>query len=156
MKRLFAAIVLVLALAQVQAAKEGTSSRVVLPNSELLRCKSSDCYQLWSGKSVEANAIFPTQISVDTKGGCIYGLTARYDKSVALDDIKTAINVRYGRWVLPESANSPIKLWRVESERFAIQLVALDKKDERRNIGLAGSKQAIYIAFGGSSACDNP
>jgi hypothetical protein len=83
-------------------------------------------------------------------------MTALYDKSIPLDDIKAAIDKRYGKWAVPEFANSPLKLWRVEPEKFAITLSTADKKDEKRNIAEAGTKQALYIAFGGKSAYDIP
>ena len=50
----------------------------------------------------------------------------------------------------------PLKLWRVESEKFAIQLSVLDEKDEKMRIGETGEKRIIYIAFGGRSACTTP
>jgi len=128
----------------------------VLPNPKLLRCKSSDCSQVWLEKSAETNAVFPKQVSIDMNQSCLYGMTALYDKSIPLDDIKAAIDKRYGKWAVPEFANSPLKLWRVEPEKFAITLSTADKKDEKRNIAEAGTKQALYIAFGGKSAYDIP
>ena len=85
---------------------------------------------------------------------CLYGMTALYDKSISFDDIKAAIDERYGKWALPGFENSAMKLWRVEPEKFAIQLSIADKKDEKINIAEAGTKQAIYIATGGKSACE--
>src|SRR5262245_48392311 len=122
MKRILAAIILTLGLAHGQAAKEEIGSRVVLPNPKLLRCKSSDCYQVWSEKSPGANAVCPKQLLIDTNQGCIYGLTALYDQSIAINDIKAAIDERYGKWATSDFRSSPVKNWRVESERFAIQL----------------------------------
>ena len=87
---------------------------------------------------------------------CLYGMTALYDKSISLDDVRAAIDERYGKWALPGFEKSAMKLWRVEPEKFAIQLSVADKTDEQRNIADAGTKQAIYIAFGGKSACDVP
>jgi hypothetical protein len=57
---------------------------------------------------------------------------------------------------LPEFVSSPLKIWRVEPDKFAIQLSVADKKDEKQNIADAGTKQAISIAFGGKSACNVP
>ena len=87
---------------------------------------------------------------------CLYGMTAIYDKTVSFDDIRAAIDERYKTWSVPEFANSPLKMWRVASEKFAIQLSVVSKKDEKRNVAEAGSTQAIYIAFGGRAACDTP
>jgi hypothetical protein len=155
MKKLIAAVVLMLGLAHCQTAKEEHSSRLVLPNPKLLRCTSSDCFQLWLEKSVEANAVFPKQLIIDMNQSCLYGMTALYDKSVAVDDVKAAIDERYEKWARTDFANfPPIKLWRVESEKFVIQLGVASKEDEKKNIAEAGTKQAMYIAFGGRSACN--
>jgi hypothetical protein len=154
MKKLIVAIVLMLGLAHSQTAKEEKTSHLVLPNPKLLRCISSDCFQLWSEKSVEANAVFPKQLIIDMNQSCLYGMTALYDKSVSVDDVRTAIDERYEKWAHTDSANSPIELWRVEPEEFAIQLSVAGKEDEKKNIAEVGTKQALYIAFGGRSACN--
>jgi hypothetical protein len=83
-------------------------------------------------------------------------MTALFDKSIPLDDIKAAIDERYGKWAVPEFVNSPLKIWRVEPEKFAIQLSVASKKDEKRNMADAGTRQAIYLAVGGKSACNIP
>jgi hypothetical protein len=157
MKRLIAAAVLMLSLAHCQTAKEEKSTRLVLPNAKLLRCKSSDCFQLWLEKSAETIAVFPKQLVIDMNQNCLYGMTATYDKSIPVENVRAAIDERYGRWALPlDDPSGPVKLWRVEPEKFAIQLSVADKKDEKMNIADAGTKQAIYIAFGGRSACAIP
>ena len=154
MKRVIAAVFLMLCLANYQIAREENASRLVLPNPKLLRCRSSDCFQLWSEESNEANAVFPKQLIIDMKQSCLYGMTAVYDKSIPVEEVKAAIDESYGKWALADSASSAVKLWRVTPERFAVQLSVADKNDEKRNIADAGTKQAIYIAFGGRSACD--
>ena len=83
-------------------------------------------------------------------------MTALYDRSISLDDIKAAIDERYGKWAVSEFVNSPVKIWRVEPEKFAIQLNVASKKDEKRNIAEEGTRQAVYLAFGGRSACNIP
>lgn len=127
----------------------------MLPNPNLLRCRSSDCSQLWSDKA-DADAVFPKQIIVDVDYNCIYGFTALYDKSVSVDAIEAAIDDRYKRWALADFANPPLRLWRVESVKLAIQLSTADKKDEKRNAAEAGTKLVIFLPFGGRSACANP
>ncbi len=92
MKRLIAAVVSILGLAHCQAPKEENSgSRLVLPNPKLLRCRSSDCFQLWLDKSAEANSIFPKQMIIDMDQSCLYGMIVLYDKSIPLSDVKAAI-----------------------------------------------------------------
>ena len=158
MKRVITAAVLMLGLAHCQTAKEEKSIRLILPNAKLLKCKSSDCFQLWLEKPTEANAVFPTKLIFDMNQNCLYGMTALYDKSVSVEDVRAAIDERYGKWAVPsnDDAAVPIKLWRVEPEKFAIQLGVGDKKTEKMNIADAGTKQAIYLAFGGRSACNAP
>ena len=155
MNRVLAAVVLMLGLAYGQTTEE-KASRIVLPNPKLLRCKSSDCSQVWLEKSAETNAVYPKQVTLDMNQSCLYGVTALFDRSIPFDDIKAAIDERYGKWAVPEFANSPLKLWRVEPERFAIQLSVASKKDEKRNMADAGTRQAVYLAFGGESACNIP
>ena len=149
-------MVLMLGLACGRAVTEENNSRIVLPNPKLLRCKSSDCNQVWLEKSSDTNAVFPKQVTIDMNQSCLYGMTALYDKSIPLGDIRAAIDEHYGKWAVPEIANSPLRTWRVEPEKFAIQLSIATKKDEKRNIAEAGTRQAIYIAFGGRSACEVP
>jgi hypothetical protein len=110
---------------------------------------------LWSDNP-ETDAVFPTQIIVDINHNCIYGFTALYDKSVSLDAVEAAIDERYKKWALADFVKSPLRLWRVEPEKLAIQLSVADKKDEKRNIAEAGTKQVIFLPFGGRSACANP
>jgi hypothetical protein len=158
MKELIVVALLMLAIAPANAANEGTTSRLVLPNPKLLRCKSAECFQLWPEKSLEANVIFPKQMRLDMDQGCLYGMTALYDKSISVDELKTAIDESYRTWAYGDSANSTLKLWRVTPEKFAIQLNVVDKKDEKREFAEAGTKLVIYIAFagGGRSACSIP
>jgi hypothetical protein len=111
---------------------------------------------MWLEKSAETNTVYPKQVTIDMNQSCLYGMTALFDKSVPLDDIKAAIDERYGKWAVPEFLNSPLKLWRVEPEKFAMQLGLATKKDEKRNIPDAGTRQTLYIAFGGKSACNTP
>ena len=85
---------------------------------------------------------------------CIYGVTALYDKSIPFEDIASAIDARYTRWAKPDFAHAPPRLWRVEPEKFAIQLSVAGREDEKSNVAEAGTVQAIYIAFGGRSTCN--
>jgi hypothetical protein len=133
MKKVIAAAALTLARAHFQTSKLQNGGRLVLPNPNLLRCRSSDCSQLWSRKA-DADAVFPKQIIVDMDHNCIYGFTALYDKSVSVDAIAAGIDDRYKSWTLADFANSPLRLWRVESVKLAIQLSTAHKKDEKRNV----------------------
>lgn len=144
MKRAVALIALTLSLANYQAAVGQKVSPVVLPNPKLLRCASSDCFSLWSERASEPNAVFPQRLSVDMDQHCLYGLTALYEKSISLEELKAAIDERYGNWAVHGFEQSSLKVWRVESEKFAIQLRAADRKDEKSGFAEAGRKAVIY------------
>jgi hypothetical protein len=146
-------------------------SRIVLPNSKLLGCRSSGCFQLWQDNPAQADAIYPRQVVIDIFGNdrCPRGILALYEKSVSTDDIKAALDQRYGKWALAGFATSPVKLWRVEPEKFAIQLAITEDRTkevtrdearafalsqaiehtERSNVAEGGMKQIIYLAFAG-------
>jgi hypothetical protein len=160
MKKIFTVLFLAMFLLTISPFSElktvqGESlGRIILPNSQLLRCNSSDCFQLWSG-DMKPDALRPNQILIDMNQGCIYGITAMYDKSVPLDRIKSGIDDLYKQWSVSNSSDSNFYLWRVETEKFAIQLTVAGKAHEKRNVAELGARQVIYIAFGGKSACDN-
>lgn len=134
-----------------QSAQESKAS-IVLPNPKLLTCKRAVCSQIWLNTSAN-NAFFPKQVIIDAEMGCVYGMTAVYEKTVSFDQLRSAIDDQYGKWVVPPFDKPPLGLWRIESEKFAIQLSVNDKKDAKRGIAEAGTKQVILIAFGGRSAC---
>lgn len=151
MRIVLVAIGLVISLPILQATHDGKPG-IVLPNPKLLTCKGADCPGLWSKES-EHNTIFPKQLSIDTEQGCVYGMTAWYDRSVSADDLAAAVDEQYGKWTIPPFDKGPHRLWRVEPEKFAIQLAVLDKKDQKRGFGEAGTEEMILIAFGARSAC---
>jgi hypothetical protein len=84
---------------------------------------------------------------------CVYGITAIYDKSVPFETVKSAIDERYAKWAKVEYSGQTLKAWRIEPERFAIQLSMASKADQRKNVADEGTTQVIFLAFGGKSAC---
>jgi hypothetical protein len=103
----------------------------------------------------EAKAVFPKQLIVDVNQGCLYGVRVLYDKSIPFQDVKTTIDEHYKKWALDfnEKQEAPVKVWRVEPDRFLIQLSQANKDDEERNIIEAGTKEVIYLSAAGASAC---
>jgi hypothetical protein len=151
MKEILARVLLILSLPILQAAQEGEPT-IVLPNPKLLTCRGTDCSKLWSTESTN-NPVFPKQVILDTEQGCIYGMTAMYEKTVSFDELKGAIDEQYGKWALPGFDKSHTRLWRIEPEKYAIHLAVLDKRDEKRGVAEAGTKEVIFLAIGGRSAC---
>jgi hypothetical protein len=148
-------LILILTLSHLKAARGESLARLVLPNPKLLRCKSSNCLQLFS-EDVGQKDIAPKQIVLDMNDGCVYGITARYDKSVPIDRIKSEISTVYKQWSMNYPSETNLYLWRVEPEKFAINLAVTDKEDKKRIGTEVGTRQLMYIAFGGRSACDVP
>src|SRR5215831_6557870 len=124
-------------------AQKEKNKRLVLPNPKLLKCKSADCFQLWLETPTEPSATFPKELDSDVR------------QIRPFRRPQAAIDERYGKWAYPGNDNAalPVTLWRVEPEKFAMQLHVADKRDEKLNIAGAGTKQAICIAFAGMSAC---
>ena len=156
MKRLFAVLaLLLLPLARLEPAGGQNSGHLVLPNPKLLRCGSSDCFQIWS-EGLGQNDISPKQVIIDLDHGCIYGMTAIYEKEIPLDRLKAEIDGRYRQWSVDYPSGSDQYLWRVEAQKFAVHLSVASKMDEKRNFAEVGTRQVMYIAFGGKSACGTP
>ena len=153
--RIVAVLTLALILPNLHVVRGQNHGRIVLPNPKLLRCSTSDCFQLWS-EATEEKAIFPKQMIVDMGQGCIYDMTALYDKSVSLDQIVSAIDDRYKQSTVSGLSYSSLHVWRVEDQKFSIQVTVASKEDEKRNTTEPGTRQAIYIAFGGKAACGTP
>jgi len=122
-----------------------------------LRCLSPDCAQLWQDTPPAANDIYPKQLIVDLyKNPCPQGVMAHYDKSVSMDDLKGAIDERFGKWAVAGFTTGSLMLWRVESESFAIHLSATDKKTAKLEQQEVGTKTVIYIAFQPPQKCSFP
>lgn len=109
------------------------------PNPKLLRCESVACSQLWMSNDPAPDSKYPKQLRIDFSDGSTittpngslfefpagtpYGLTAVYDKSVTIEAVEASINEHYAKWTY--GAPTPkLKLWRVEPEKFAIQLTS--------------------------------
>lgn len=151
MKRLTATVILMLGLASYGQVRRENGKHSVLPNTKLLRCVASRCSQIWQDKPPGVNDVYPKQVVFDLLGNnpCPLGVLARYDKSVSMGDLKAAIDERCGKWALPSNATAPVKLWRVEPGKFAIQLSEVDKqklKVEEAEVEVE-AKTVTYMAF---------
>lgn len=138
---------------------------LVLPNHRLIGCMSARCQDLWETGTPRPDAIYPVSISFDVRHGCPIGLVARFDQAVSLEVIKSAVDQRYSKWALPDNGNAdtPVKLWRVEPEKFAIQLAVVEESNKNMTLGQSlahplptvektkvrapGPKQLIYMMF---------
>jgi hypothetical protein len=135
MKRVIAVVTLAIGLTSCGRLKHETGGHVVLPSSELIGCKASGCSQVWLD-AANSRALYPRNISIDIDDEGVLGVVARYDRSIAIDDIRASINKRYGEWVFPKDHAGPAALWRVEPEKVAIQLSENDD----------GTKEVVYLS----------
>lgn len=110
---------------------------IVLPNPALIGCKTGNCTQLLPDEIAEPDAIHPWQVSVDFSGQAVIGSTVLYDQPVTIEDIQAAVDKRYGRWAVPTFRTGPMRAWRIEPEKFIIQLSTNDD----------GMVQLIYLVF---------
>ena len=130
-------IVAAITLASCVSVAATTNVHIVLPNPKLLGCASVTCSQLWLNNDAVPDAKYPKQLRIDFSDGSTittpngslfefpngvpYGLTAVYNKSVTIDDVEASINERYSKWVYGKPTPN-LKLWRIEPEKFVIQL----------------------------------
>ncbi len=144
-------LAVMIALTCLTSSSYGQTKRVILPNSKLIRCVSLECSQLWEDKAPEANDIYPKAVTVELPDNtpCALAVTAQYDKSVSLDDLKAAIDARYGKWAGVTNAASPVKSWRVEPERFTIRLRNITEQDAKLSDDTleVGTKTVVYTSF---------
>ena len=100
-------------------------SRVVLPNTELLHCRSGDCAQIWFPVGGNANAVTPWRVTVERLGDdpCPNGIIALYDHNVSMDELVEAVTEQYGPAYL--KGDSPGGTWKDASGNLVIDLVAL-------------------------------
>lgn len=128
---------LLLGAAATTKTTNGSGVGVVLPNSKLIGCKGPECSQLWQDLPSDEAAIYPHNINIDIEDGAVMGVIAHYDKSISVNSIRSSIDSRYGKstYVI-DNETSPVKVWRVEPERIAIQLAVENN----------GMKQVIYLS----------
>jgi hypothetical protein len=124
-----------------RAQVSGGTRKIVLPNSQLIHCRSAECSQLWKQDSGDGGAVYPAQVLTDFVNGEVVGLTAVYDKSVSTQELRAAIDALYAKWKL-DLHGGKLSLWRVESEQLAVSL--FDNAD--------GTKQLAYLKFGTTSS----
>ena len=137
MKRVIGVVALAIGLTSVgRPTDDDGSGAIVLPSTNLIGCKTSGCSQVWQVETADSHALYPENISIDIDNEGVLGIVARYGKSASIDDIRSSITKRYGKFVFPKDSAGPASLWRVEPEKIAIQLSEHDD----------GTKQVIYLS----------
>jgi hypothetical protein len=110
--------------------------KVILPDPNVIRCTPSNCPSvLPDGR--DPHVVYPWQVSLDYNHGSVIGLTALYDDPTSIDDVRAAVNERYGKFALTSNGKILENNWRVESEQIAIGLSTNEY----------GMVQLIYLSF---------
>ena|SRR5256885_7243283 len=137
MKRFIALIFTIGLIFSLLAFQDATGPHIVLPNSKLVGCKASGCSQVWQDIETSTTVIYPNKISIDIENGAVLGITALYDKSISVADLKASIDGHFGKstYVI-DNETAPVKVWRVEPQRISIQLATEDD----------GTKSVIYLS----------
>jgi hypothetical protein len=128
-----------------QAAKK----RVILPNLKLVRCMTSDCFQLLQDDPPRPGDVYPEHIDVAfLDRWCPFGLTARYNKAVSFEELEAALEKRYGKGTVKNWTNAPLVVWDVEPHLF-IQLDVADKQMAQNQHLEEGTKSVHYDDMSG-------
>lgn len=133
----FIMIIFLIAISSCDKTDDSSNSNVVLPNSKVIGNSSENIPQIWQNIHKKGNAIYPKQLTIDINNNALSGMMALYDKSISIDDIKVAIDNHYSKWASASNSTSPVKLWRVVPNKFAIQLSIADD----------GMKRVVYLPF---------
>jgi hypothetical protein len=112
------------------------AATIVLPNPELIHCRSMNCFQLWKQDDTsDGRAVYPAQVLTDLVDGEVVGLTAVFDKSVSAHAIQGAIDAIHGDKKIVQGPK--MLVWRAEAEQLAVSLT--DEDD--------GTTQLTYLEF---------
>src|SRR5215469_17080174 len=114
----------------------GPPGKVILPDPKVIRCSTSNCPSvLPDGK--DPRVVYPCQVSLDYNNGSVVGLTALYDDPTSVNDVRAAVNERYGKFAFDPNGKPLVSLWRVEPEKLTISLSTNEY----------GMVQLIYLSF---------
>lgn len=114
----------------------GPTGRVILPDPKVIRCSTSSCPSVLP-EGNDPRVVYPWQVSLDYNNGSVIGLTALYDDPTTVDDVRAAVDERYGKFAFDSNGKTPVNMWRVEPEKLAISLSTNEY----------GMVQLIYLTF---------
>jgi hypothetical protein len=121
---------------------------IILPDPDMLGITIDQCKIKFINAPYNKKTIHPAQILFDINSNKeISGIIAKYNtEDVSFGDVEQALNSIYIKWKLEGFQNTPLRLWRVEKKRFAINL----SLDEENDI------QIIFLTFVGfKKRCTN-
>ena len=126
-------------------AKGQSKRRVVLPNAKLVRCMTSDCFQLLQDDPPRRGDIYPEHIDVAfLDQWCPYGVTAKYNKAVSFEDLRDALEKRYGKGTAKDFPHGHVMIWEVQSDSLFIELDIADRLMAQNQLVEEGTKSVHY------------
>jgi|ERR1700733_1449501 len=127
-----------------------STKRVILPNLKLVRCMTSDCFQLLQDNPPRPGDIYPEHIDVAfLDRWCPFGLDATYNKAVPLEDLTSALEKLYGKGTAKNWTDAPLMIWHIESDQFLIQLDVADKRMAQSRHVEEGTRTIHYSDMSG-------
>lgn len=131
-------------------AKQESTKRVILPNIRLVRCVTSDCFQLLQDNPPRPGDVHPEHIDVAfLDRWCPFGLTATYDKAVPFEDLKNALEKQFGKGTSESWPDGPVLTWNVESAHLTIDLEVADKRIAQNRHIEEGARTVHYSDMSG-------
>jgi len=151
MKSLFLAAILLADLSGIGVAQtKGGLKHVVLPNIKLVRCMTSDCFQLLQDEPPRSGDIYPDHIDVAfLDRWCPFGLDATYSKAVPLEDLRGALEKLYGTGTVKNWTDAPLVIWQIEPDHLLIQLDVADKHMAQNRHVEEGTRTIHYSDMSG-------
>jgi hypothetical protein len=127
-----------------------STRRVILPNVKLVRCMTSECFQLLQDDPPRPGDIYPEHIDVAfLDRWCPFGLDARYNKAVPFEDLKATLEKRYGKGTVKNWTDAPLVIWQIESDHLLIQLDIADKSMAQTRRVEEGTRTVHYSDMSG-------
>jgi hypothetical protein len=111
---------------------------------------TSDCFQLLQDEPPRPGDIYPEYINVAfLDRWCPFGLDARYNKAVSLEDLRDALEKRYGKGTAKNWTDAPLVIWELESTHLFIQLDVADKRMAQNQHVEEGTRSVHYSDVSG-------
>lgn len=131
-------------------AKDQPSKRVILPSIKLVRCMTSECFQLLQQDPPRPGDVYPEHIDVAfLDRWCPFGLDATYNKAVPLEDLTSALEKLYGKGTAKNWTDAPLMIWHIESDTLLIQLDVADKRMAQSRHVEEGARTIHYSDISG-------
>jgi len=112
---------------------------IMIPNPNMIGKSAYECKIIFLNRNENTSSEYPLQIIFDLKNEKISGMITYYDKTVPYVKVVQSIDCLYGKWEKKDLRIDDLRLYRVETENFVINL-SRDEDD---------ITQLIFLPIGG-------